>query len=584
MEKMDKHKLLGIILFSCLFILYTYWFEKPATSAPSIPTQTTTVTNAPNTPTIHPSLLPYQQGKAEEVTLENDNICIVLTSQGAQIKSVTLKHYKDYQGEPLRLIDESSHTMEFQFTIQQHPIRTSEIFFDISDTTCTEPGLAGQVTFTRTLGSNQSIRQVFSLPQTGYSLSQTWSFEGFKNQLDQNGITFSWHDRIKRTEQDIEACRNKSTINYYLADKNFDHLKEQSEKVEEKTIKTPIQWIAIKQRFFTAGILADETPFPSACCILKPTSTPETTVKEASIRITLPTIEAKNKGTFKLYFGPNSYQDLKSFTTDFTKNLPLGWAFVKWINQYLIIPVFDWISNHVTNYGIAILLLVVFIKLLLLPLSYKSYVAMAEMKVIKPALEALKEKYGKNMQQIQMEQLKLYREMGINPLSGCIPVLLQLPILLAMFNFFPNAIELRQQGFLWAPDLSTYDAIINLPFTIPLYGNHISLFTLLMTLSTLIYTWSNNQVNMPQGPMKTMSYIFPIGFMLILNKFPAGLNYYYFVSNLLTFGQQTIIKRLVNEDKLKEKLEKNRIKLLNKDVPFKERLQQAMKSNRKNSR
>ena len=209
---------------------------------------------------------------------------------------------------------------------------------------------------------------------------------------------------------------------------------------------------------------------------------------------------------------------------------------------------------------------------------------MAEMKVVKPALDALKEKYGKNMQQIQMEQLKLYREMGINPLSGCIPVLLQLPILLAMFNFFPNAIELRQQGFLWASDLSTYDAIINLPFTIPLYGNHISLFTLLMTLSTLIYTWSNNQVNMPQGPMKTMSYIFPIGFMLILNKFPAGLNYYYFVSNLLTFGQQTIIKRLVNEDKLKEKLEKNRIKLLNKDIPFKERLQQAMKSNRKNSR
>ena len=580
---MDKHKLLGIILFSCLLILYAYWFEKPATSPPSLPTQITTVTNAPNIPTIHPSFLPYQQGKGEEVTLENDNICIVLTSQGAQIKSVTLKHYKDYQGEPLRLVDESSHTMEFQFAIQQHPIRTSEIFFDISDTICTEPGLAGQVTFTRTISPNQSIRQVFSLPQTGYGLSQTWSFEGFKNQIDQNDITFSWHDRIKRTEQDIEACRNKSTINYYLADKNFDHLKEQSEKVEEKTIKTPIQWIAIKQRFFTAGILADKTPFPSACCILKPTSTPETTVKEASIRITLPIIEEKNKGAFKLYFGPNSYQDLKSFRADFTKNLPLGWAFVKWINQYLIIPVFHWISNHVTNYGIVILLLVVFIKLLLLPLSYKSYVAMAEMKVIKPALEALKEKYGKNMQQIQMEQLKLYREMGINPLSGCIPVLLQLPILLAMFNFFPNAIELRQQGFLWAPDLSTYDAIINLPFTIPLYGSHISLFTLLMTLSTLIYTWSNNQVNMPQGPMKTMSYVFPIGFMLILNKFPAGLNYYYFVSNLITFGQQTIIKRLVNEDKLKEKLEKNRIKLLNKDIPFKERLQQAMKSNRKKS-
>jgi YidC/Oxa1 family membrane protein insertase len=200
------------------------------------------------------------------------------------------------------------------------------------------------------------------------------------------------------------------------------------------------------------------------------------------------------------------------------------------------------------------------------------------MKVLKPTLDALKEKYGSDMQRMQMEQVKLYKEMGINPLSGCIPVLLQMPILLAMFNFFPNAIELRQKAFLWAPDLSTYDAIIHLPFHIPFYGEHVSLFTLLMTGSTILYTWSNNQVNAPQGPMKTMSYLFPITFMFILNSFPAGLSFYYFVSNIITFAQQTLIKRFVDEEKLKEKLAKNRNKIEGKEKTFKQRLQESMKA------
>ena len=189
---------------------------------------------------------------------------------------------------------------------------------------------------------------------------------------------------------------------------------------------------------------------------------------------------------------------------------------------------------------------------------------MAKMKVLKPTLDAIKAKYGEDMQKIQMEQMRLYREMGINPLSGCIPVLLQMPILLAMFNFFPNAIALRQQAFLWASDLSTYDSVIQLPFSIPAYGNHASLFTLLMTASTILYTWSNNQLTPPQqGPMKVMAYIMPLTFMLILNSSPAGLSFYYFVSNLVTFGQQSLIKRFVDEEKIKKELEENRVK--NKD-------------------
>ena len=260
-----------------------------------------------------------------------------------------------------------------------------------------------------------------------------------------------WNDLIRRAEKDVKACRNKTNINYYLADQSFHHLKENSVVKEEKNVQSPIKWLAIKQRFFTAAILS-EHPFEESYILLKPTTQPDKIVKEAQIKLKLAgDSQAAKKGVFKFYFGPNKYQDLNEFAPGFSKNLPLGWPVVKWINQFLIIPIFSFIEKYVNNYGIVILLLVLFIKILLLPLSYKSYISMAEMKVLKPTLDKLKERHGKDLQRVQMEQVKLYKEMGINPLSGCIPVLLQMPILLAMFNFFPNAIELRQKAFLWAP-------------------------------------------------------------------------------------------------------------------------------------
>ena len=266
----------------------------------------------------------------------------------------------------------------------------------------------------------------------------------------------------------------------------------------------------------------------------------------------------------------------------FTKNISLGWPIVRWINRFLILPVFTFLEQHISNYGLIIILLVLLIKSLLLPLSYKSHVAMAKMRVLKPAIDAIKEKHGTDMQKIQLEQMSLYREMGVNPLSGCIPILLQMPILLAMFNFFPNAIALRQQAFLWASDLSTYDAIFHLPFTIPAYGSHVSLFTLLMTASTILYTWSSNQLMTAQeGPMKIMTYVMPLTFMFILNSFPAGLSFYYCISNLVTFAQQSLIKRVVDEEKIKTKLEANKQK--KKPGRF-ANLAAALKIERKNKR
>jgi YidC/Oxa1 family membrane protein insertase len=266
-------------------------------------------------------------------------------------------------------------------------------------------------------------------------------------------------------------------------------------------------------------------------------------------------------------------------TEGFSDNIYLGWPPINFVNKWLIIPIFNFLENYIGNYGIIIIILVLVIKILLAPLSYKSYVSMAKTKVLKPELDEIKAKHPDDMQKAQQEQMKLYQQVGVNPLSGCIPLLLQMPILFAMFYMFPNSIELRQEAFLWADDLSTYDSILSLPFNIPVYGDHVSLFTILMTASTILYTWSNNQITTVQGPMKTFSYLMPIIFMFVLNSFPASLSFYYFVSNIVTFGQQALIRRFVDEDKIKAILDENRLKNKGKKKSvFQLKLEEAMRT------
>lgn len=586
---MDRNKLIGLTLISIILIFYTHFFEPKPTppqeqgssaSQGVSSSSSSPLTKEPAVAVPHSAFVQATQGIAQEIVLENKDLKVTLTSQGGRVKEVVLKNYQDHHQQPLVLLDEKSSAMGFQFTANNAETNTRTLFFATTDNDQYVAGTAvGQATFTLSLGPGQYIRQVFSLPSQGYKLNHAWEFVGLEKYVDQGAVYFVWHDLIKRVEKDIQACRNKSTINYYLEDHSFKNLKERSNSQESQAIQSPIQWVGIKQRFFTAGIIAEEA-FPSGYIALTPTPQHTTTVKEAQVRLALPPadIQQARKGKFTFYLGPNDYQTLKGVTQGFDKNLQLGWPIVKWINQFLIIPVFAFLEQYISNYGLIILLLVIFIKTLLLPLSYSSYRSMAEMKVLKPALDTIKTKYGNDLQKIQLEQVKLYKEMGINPLSGCIPVLLQMPILLAMFNFFPNAIELRQKAFLWAHDLSTYDSIINLPMSIPVYGSHVSLFTLLMTASTILYTWSSNQVSAPQDPMKILAYLMPITFMFILNTFPAGLSFYYFVSNLVTFGQQTLVKRFVDEEKIKKKLAKNKARNGDgKRSMFQSRLQAALR-------
>ncbi len=268
-------------------------------------------------------------------------------------------------------------------------------------------------------------------------------------------------------------------------------------------------------------------------------------------------------------------------TDNFAKNVYLGWPPVYWINKFVVFPVFHFLTKYIGNYGLIILILVLLLKLVLFPLSYKSYLSMAKMKVLKPELDEIKERVGDDMTKVQQEQMKLYQQVGVNPISGCIPVLLQMPLIFAMFYLFPNSIELRQQSLFWAEDLSTYDSLILLPTWVPYLDGHISLFTVIMTVSTLIYTWQNSQMTTVSGPMAYMQYIMPVIFFFVLNSFPAGLTFYYFVSNMVTFDQQAVIRRFVDENKIRLIMDENRKKIAaggGKKSKFMSKLTDAMKA------
>ena len=277
------------------------------------------------------------------------------------------------------------------------------------------------------------------------------------------------------------------------------------------------------------------------------------------------------------YYGPNHYQTLNKYHIGMEKLVPLGWGIFGWVNRFAVIPVFNFLNSFNINYGIIILLLTILIKVVLLPLTYKSYISTAKMKVLQPEMSELQAKFKADPMKLQQETMALYRKAGVSPLGGCLPMVLQMPILIAMFRFFPASIELRQEGFLWAKDLSTYDSILDLPFNIPFYGDHVSLFTILMTVSTLIYTRMNMQMTAATNPsMKYVMYLMPIMFLGIFNNYSSGLSYYYFLANMITFGQQYLFKSFVDEKAIHAKIQENKKKPVKKSK-FQERLEKMAK-------
>ncbi|GEO06900.1 membrane protein insertase YidC [Adhaeribacter aerolatus] len=594
---MDKNQAIGLVLISVMLIVYMTFFSPEKPKEQPKPKATPTATVKPSqTPVSGPvdSVQQAQQraalgafgnvatGTAQKKVLENQNLKITFDSKGGQVDEVLLKKYKTWNKKPLILFDQTSSSTEISFRTQDNRvIKLSDLYFQAQPvkTINTKQGQSQVLAYRAELATNQYIEQVYTLPADSYLVDYKLNFAGLNDLVANAPLQFTWNDQLKKVEKDLNQNRERSRLNYMTAAEDFDHIAGSADEPEVATVEEPLKWVANKQNFFTAAILADNS-FTKGTFKASFSALDTTEVKTFSSQLQIPAQDVlAGKGDFSFYFGPNDYQILKQLPADFQKNLDLGWGVFAWVNKLIVIPIFNFLEHYFTNYGIIIILLVVFIKLLLTPLTYKSYLSMAKMKVLKPEIDAIKEKHPDDMQKTQQETMKLYSTMGVNPMSGCVPMLLQIPILFALLNFFPNSIELRQESFLWAHDLSTYDVFARLPFTIPFYGNHISMFTVLMTLSTILYTWSNNQMTTIQGPMKFYSYLMPFMIMFVVNSFAAGLSFYYFVSNIVTFIQQAIIRRFVDDNKIRAKLEENKIK--NKDKKpggFQKRLQDAMKA------
>jgi len=587
---MDRNSAIGLTLIAVLLLVYFNFLapqpQKPETTAPAQVTQplvkdSTTVVAEPKldstTLTQYGSLASFMNGTESETNIENADIRLKISNRG-RLNEVELKNFKTYWQKPLYLAQKNNNTFSLLSSYQGKEIDLYNLYYSPSTETKHD---TTHLSLTATLGPGAFIKHIYSIPPTGYVIGYQVQTKGVE--LTGKEITYKWHDQIPVQEKAIADSRAKTNMNWYLANGDFDYISQASTDLESESLTSPVKWISIRQKFFVSAIVAEES-FSNAEVKIFANAADTLVVKDASLQANFPTEYASaGKAKFQYFFGPSDYEVLPSVTEGFRENLDLGWPPMSWINRFVIIPIFKFLEGFIGNYGIIIVLLVLFVKLILLPLSYKSYLGMAKMRLLKPELDLIKEKNGDNMAQNQQDQMKLYQQAGVNPFSGCIPLLLQMPILFAMFYFFPVSIELRQKPFLWAEDLSTYDSIINLPFTIPFYGNHVSLFVLLMTASTIVYTWQNNQLTSVQGPMKTMGYIMPVVFMFVLNSFSAGLSFYYFVSNLITFAQQAIIKRFVDEDKIKAVMDDHKKKMLEsggtgKKSSFMNKLEQAMKA------
>ena len=577
---MDKNQATGLILlFGILFAYFTFFAPKPeqlpAAKKEAAKLAADASKKASQEEIAYSGL--RQAGLADSsitidtipLILENEDIRVSISPLGGQVREVQLKKYKTWDGKPLILLSGKRSSHNFFVNASGKRLDLSILPFSGK---VQKTGDSSVLELKSKLSSMAGLSQRFVLPAKGFELKQAVN-AGIAGINPKAELVFV--QDAAQLEKDILQNRTTTNINYFEKEEGFSGLSETSLSEEKVEVSKPLVWFSFKQKFFNWGVIADGQ-FDGLSATQKTNEADSQSVKRMETRLAITL--GNGSASFRHYFGPNKFTILKKVAEDYDRNVYLGWPGINLVNRFITINVFSWLEGAISSYGIIIVILVLLIKTLLFPLSYKSYISMAKMKVLKPELDEIKERTGDDMQKAQAEQMKLYQQVGINPLSGCIPLLLQMPVLLAMFNFFPNAIELRQQSFWWAPDLSSYDSIATLPFSLPGYGDHVSLFTILMTASTLVLTWYNNQTSTVAGPMQSMSYIMPVVFMFILNSLPAGLSFYYLVSNVVSIVQQQAIKRFVDDGQLRKKLEENKVKNAGKKkTGFAARLEDAMR-------
>jgi YidC/Oxa1 family membrane protein insertase len=539
-------------------------------------------------------------GENRIFTLENDLISFKISEKGGRPFSVGLKKYKTYNSLPVLLFDGDSSLFGMNFYSQNRHVNTNDLYFKSSSDVNSIKVTNTPATISMRLNSGEGkyIEYRYTLAPGKYQVDMEIEFTGMNDISTQRAgiIDLDWMIYAPQQEKGRDNELQYTTLYYKPYQDDVDYLNARTKKqMQSENLSTQVEWIAYKDQFFSSVIMADKA-FVDAVMEMEMQPSTSKYLKRFKSSIGLP-FEGSQKQVVSMhfYFGPNKYKLLKKQYGErqLQDLVTVGRGIIKWINQIVIIKLFDFLSKFITNYGIIILIMTIIIKIFLLPLTFKSYLSTAKMKVLKPQIDEINSKIPKEKaMERQQATMALYKKAGVSPLGGCLPMLLQMPILFAMFRFFPTSIELRQQGFLWATDLSTYDSIYEwsayIPFLSSFYGNHISLFTILMTVSTILTMKFNNQTaatNQQMPGMQTMMYIMPVMFMFILNKFSAGLTYYYFLANVLTFGQNMLFARFIDEDELLAKLESKKAKPVKKSN-FQKRLetmakQQGYKSSKK---
>jgi len=590
---MDKKTLIGLIVIGAILFGFTWYNasiqqkyaqEQQALTATQETESTDTIVPEVRQPDtlqaadqlerhIGSSLFQATTGTEKKIEVENDLMKVIFSNKGGKVASVVLKDYLTYQGTPLVLFPDSASVFDMSFFIKQQfnnvQINTGDYYF-VADSSFTPTFAADEtsknLTFRLDVDSAAHVDFVYTIYKDNYMIDFDVQFVGMENLLAQNqtDLEFTWQNVGMQNEKGFENENNYTTIAYkYPSDESVEQLRTSTEDKSE-TINSKVKWVAFKQQFFSSIFVAKDD-FQNGTLGYSTFQPGEGKIKTFRAKVSVPFTQQLSEYNFNFYFGPNKFSVLKKYDDlHFERLIPLGGWIVGWINRWLVIPTFDTLGAHIANYGIIILILTLIVKILISPLTYKSYLSSAKMRLLKPEVDKLNEKYPKPEDALKKQQamMALYKSAGVNPMGGCLPLLIQLPILYAMFRFFPASIELRGEHFLWADDLSSYDSILTLPFNIPFYGNHVSLFALLMAASMFIYSRINyNQTagSAPQmaGMKFMMLYLMPIMMLFFFNNFASGLNYYYLLSNIITIGQTYGFRYIVNEDKLHQRMKEN---------------------------
>ncbi|MFZ0283095.1 MAG: membrane protein insertase YidC [Bacteroidales bacterium] len=521
-------------------------------------------------------------GDTAMITLENDKIRLKISPKGGRVFSALLKDYKTHDSLPLILFSGDSTVFGFNFyTSDNKAVQTNNLYFKpVSDNRVFSVTSQPESVILRLMaGENKYIEYKYTLAPDKYMVDFDVTFNSMENIVasNQNSLTFDWRMYMPQQEKGRQNEESYSTIKYKYYQDDVVSLKLRSQKDETADITTKLSWIAFQDQFFSSVLITNDFFLNGSVTSTRTVTSPKY-IRYYTAEVGVPFNPGANASVgMKLYFGPNHISTLRKEGLELEKLVFLGKNIIGWINRFVIIPVFNWLEKYISSYGLIILILTIIIKIVLFPLTFKSFQSQAKMQVLKPFVEEMGKKYPKKEDAMKKQQatMELYKRAGVNPMGGCLPMLLQMPILFAMFRFFPVSIELRQEHFLWATDLSTYDSILTLPFKIPMYGDHVSLFTLLMTASTLLtMKMTGSSPGQDQPGMKVMMYMMPVMFMLILNNFSSGLTYYYFLANILTYIQNIVSKKFIDEKKVLATLEENKKKPVKKSK-WQQRLEAA---------